>query len=600
MGDDILQYYERELSFIREMGGEFARKYPKIAGRLLLDDDKSDDPHVERLIEAFAFLCGRVRKKIDDDLPEITESLFHILYPHYNCPMPSMSVVAFAPILPSIPPSGYHVPPDTPLYSKQISGMQCQFRTRYPVTFWPVEVVTAVLKEPRKALPNSQQALVIQLKSSNGNSLSQLDWRSLRFFLNGQGQHVLQMYELLFNNVSHVEFVGQNTSKNPVELRLGAEAIVPVGFSPDEAMLPPTGRSFPGHLLLSEYFCFMEKFLFFDIAGLDKLAGLDVTDTLEIWIYFDRRAKTGFMTSGDMFCLNAAPIVNLFTRTTEPVQVDQTKSEYLIIPDVRRQDATEVFSVDRVASFPMSKQKEKVFRPFYSLSHHLSASDMQHDDVFWHTRRVASGRYGDDGTDLYISFADIGFQNAMPDAEIVMVQTTCTNRDLPARMKFSDPAGDFETEIAAPVTSIRCLLKPTRSRRPTLGGTLQWQLISNLSLNYLSIVQGGEEALKEILRIYDFDNTAATSQQISGIVSLNSRYTTKRIGRSFCRGVQVEITLDESKFVGTSLYLFANVLERFIGQYVSVNSFTQLIVSTLQRKEVFRIWNPRSGDRVLL
>jgi type VI secretion system protein ImpG len=188
----------------------------------------------------------------------------------------------------------------------------------------------------------------------------------------------------------------------------------------------------------------------------------------------------------------------------------------------------------------------------------------------------------------------------MPDAEIVMVQATCTNRDLPGRMKFGDPAGDFETEIAAPVSLIRCLLKPTRPHRPTIGGTLQWQLISNLALNYMSIVDGGEEALKEILRIYDFENSAASSQQINGIVSLKSTYTTKRIGRSFCRGLQVEMTFDEDRFVGSALYLFANILERFMGQYVSVNSFTQLIVKTLQRKEVFKVWQPRSGERVLL
>ena len=600
MSDEFLTYYERELSFVREMGVEFARKYPKIAGRLQLDSDGSDDPHVERLIEAFAFLCGRIHKKIDDDLPEITESFFQILYPHFNSPVPSMSVAVFDPVLASIPPSGYPVPCDTALFSRQINGMQCQFRTRYPVSFWPVQVVSAALKEPRKTLPDSQQAVVLQLRSVNGMSLSQLQWHSLRFFLNGQGQHVLHLYEMLFNNVSHVEFVGLSKEGAPVEILQGASAILPVGFSPLEAMLPPTGKSFPGYLLLAEYFCFPEKFLFFDLAGLEKLASRSLTDTLEIWIYLDRPVKSGIIVSGDMFCLNAAPIVNLFSRTAEPVQIDRTKTEYLLIPDLRRQDATEVFSVDSVSSFRASGQSGKDYRPFYSLSHHREEGPGKDDTVFLLTRREASGRYGDEGTDLYLSFADIGFRNVSPGVESVMVKATCTNRDLSARMKFGDPAGDFETEVAAPVSAIRCLVKPTRTRRPTLSGTLQWQLISSLALNYLSIVSGGEDALKEILRIYDFENSPSTSQQINGIVSIKSSYTTKRMGRSFCRGVQVDITFDEEKFVGSALYLFANILERFIAQYVSVNSFTQVIVRTLQRKEIFKSWPPRNGERVLV
>lgn len=599
MGDDILQYYERELSFIRDMGGEFARKYPKIAGRLLLDGDKCDDPHTERLIEAFALLCGRIHKKIDDDLPEITESFFQILYPHYTSPIPSMSVVAFDPVKQAIPPTGYRIPPETTLYSRQVNGMQCQFKTRYPVSLWPVEVVSAALRDPRKTLPNAQQALVIKIKTSTGNSISQLKWSTARFFLNGQGQHTLPMYELLFNNAVYVEFVGQNQQGVPVELILGGDAIRPVGFSTDEAMLPTTGRSFPGYLLLTEYFCFPEKFLFFDLAGLEKLATLKLQDTLEIWIYFDRPAKVGLTVSGEMFALNAAPIVNLFPRTAEPVQITHEKTEYPVIPDIRRQEATEIFSIDRVVSSPTAKGGEREFRPYYSLSHHLAGTGKE-GNVFWHSRRFPSGRYGDDGTDMVISFAGLDLKSASPEADILMVQTTCTNRDLPGRMRFGDPSGDFETEIAAPVIAIRCLVKPTRTRRPSLDGSLQWRLISHLALNYTSIVAGGENALREILSMYDFDNSPATRQQISGIVALNTGYATKRVGRSFCRGVQVEITFDEEKFVGSALYLFAGIIERFIGLYVSVNSFSQLMVKTLQRKEIFKLWPPRNGDRVLL
>jgi type VI secretion system protein ImpG len=595
MNDDFLSYYERELSFVRELGDEFARKYPKVAGRLRLETDGSDDPHVERLIEAFAFLCGRVRKKIDDDLPEVTESFFQILNPQFTSPVPSMSIAAFTPLPASVSPAGYRVPVDTELFSRQVNGMQCQFRTRYPVELWPVELVSAFLKEPRRPLPDAQQALVLQLRSSGGAPLCELAWKRLRFFLNGQGGHVLPLYEMLFNHVAHVEFVGRSPHGEPLEVLQSDSAILPVGFSPEEAMLPASGKSFPAHALLTEYFCFPEKFLFFDLGGLEKLAARQFQNTLEIWIYFDRPVKQGMLVTTEMFCLNATPIVNLFSRTAEPLRIDRTRTEYHLVPDLRRKDSTEIYSVDSVASHRLSRQDSREYRPFYSLGHHR-----EDDQVYWLIRRVPSGRYGDEGTDVHLSFSDIGFHKVPPDAETVMVKVTCTNRDLPARMKFDDPAGDFETETVAAVSSIRCLVKPSGSRRQALGGALQWQLISGLALNHLSLVAGGEEALKEILRIYDFENSPSTRQQINGIVSLKSGSTTKRMGRSFCRGIQVEITFDEEKFVGSALYLFASILERFIGQYVSVNSFTTMTVKTQQRKETYKTWPPRNGDRILV
>lgn len=184
--------------------------------------------------------------------------------------------------------------------------------------------------------------------------------------------------------------------------------------------------------------------------------------------------------------------------------------------------------------------------------------------------------------------------------ETLTVYTTCTNRDIPARLPFGDPAGDFHLEMAAPVASVNSLIKPTPTRRPTLGGALQWQLISHLSLNYLSLVGGGEDALREVLKLYDFDDSPATRQQINGIASVRSGHITRRIGQSFCRGVEVTIEFDEDKYVGTGLYLFACVLERFLGQYVSVNSFSQMVARTLQKKGALKKWPPRSGNRILL
>ena len=337
------------------------------------------------------------------------------------------------------------------------------------------------------------------------------------------------------------------------------------------------------------------------MSGLSQLAGKDLGDKLEIWIYLNRIVKSNLQITGDTFCLHATPVVNLFKRIAEPIAVEQQKTEYHVIPDIRRAEATEVFSIDTVtSSSPASSREEAEFMPFYSIRHHLIDEDELDRRAFWHQHRRPSGKKGDEGTEVFLSFADWNFRPVDPNVETVMVNVTCTNRDLPARLPFWDPMGDFEMEIAAPVGSIICMIKPTPTRRPSLGGALQWRLLSHLSLNYMSIVQGGEEAFKEILKLYDFDNSPATRQQINGVVSLKSEYATKRIGQSFCRGVQVAMEFDEDKFVGTGLYLFACVLERFLGQYVSVNSFSQLIAKTIQRKEALKKWPSRNGNRVLL
>ena len=600
MDDDILNYYERELTFVREMGAEFAKKYPKIAGRLLLEPDKCEDPHTERLIEAFSFLAGRVHKKIDDDFPEITEALLNIIFPHYVNPVPSMSIAKFEPAQ-VVSPSGYRIDKGTQLYSKPVGGVPCRFTTCYPVTLWPVEVVSAELRDPEKLVQNARQAVVIRLRTFNGLNFSQLGWESVRFFLNGPAQHVFHLYERMLNNVCHIECEWQVSGGKRRGMTLKPGDILPVGFAPDESLIPHPKRSFPGYLLLLEYFTFPEKFLFFDLAGLNRLKATDAGEEVEIWFYLDRAVKSNVIVGADTFCLNAAPVANLFKYVAEPISVEQRKADYQVIPDVRRAEAMEIFSVDSVTfSSPLDASRETEFQPFYSVRHHMAAEEGPGENTFWCIRRKPSGRKGDDGTEVFLSFVDGNLKSADPDTDTVTVHTTCLNRSLPSRLPFRDPSGDFDMEIAAPVTLITCLVKPTPTLRPSLGGSLQWRLISHLALNYMSIAEGGEDALREILKLYDFDDSPATRQQINGIVSLRPEYATKRIGQSYCRGVQLTLEMDEDKYVGTGLYLFAGVLERFFAQYVSVNSFSQLKLKTMQNKELLKTWPPRNGNRVLL
>ena len=624
MRNELLGYYERELGFLRQMGAEFAQKYPKIAGRLLLEPDKCEDPHVERLIEAFAFLAGRIHLKIDDEFPEITESLLNVLYPHYLAPIPSMSIGQFSlDAQQGKLTTGYAVDRGAVLYSRPIQGTPCRFRTCYPVTVWPVEITEATLEssDPVSSKGKWTRAVLrISLRCLNNTRLSELTMgedqasliEKLRFYINGEPQLVYPLYEMIFNNATGVEFVSKSAKKKngdphraPSRVTLSPTTLKPVGFESDEGVLPYTARSFTGYRLLTEYFAFPEKFHFFDVLGLDLAAREGFGEEFDILIHLRDVVPPRSVVDRNAFQLGCAPIVNLFQKIAEPVHLTHFQNEYRVIPDIHRQMATEVYSIDSVTTTDPYLQQSRQFQPFYSLRHTHTG---EQDRTFWYATRRPSERSDDTGTEVYLSLVDIGFNPNVPAVETMIVHATCTNRDLPGRLPFGDRDGDFEVEAAAPLARVRSLKKPTPSLRPPLRHAAHWRLISHLSLNHLSIVGTEEdnnpEALREILSLYNFMDSSATRKQIAGVGHVSSRrvvrQTGSRIGSGFVRGVETTIEFDEEQYVGSGLFLFAAVLERFLGLYSSVNSFSQLVARVKQREGYLKRWQPRAGEQVIL
>jgi type VI secretion system protein ImpG len=601
MDDLLLHYYERELTFIRESGAAFAEKYPKIASRLLLEPDRCEDPHTERLLEAFSFLTGRIQKKINDSFPELTESLLQIIYPHYTRPLPSMTTVKFMPRLQNVPPSGHWIRKGTQIFSPPVKGTKLIFSTTQDVRLLPIEVSNAEITFPRNPGIGALNGIKIELNTAPKLKLGQIEWPdSLRFFLNGQQQQVFKLYELLMNHAVGVEIVsyteqhGVRHRKNV--LKLSAEHIEPMGFAKDDAILPWPEQSFDGYRLLYEYFAFPEKFLFFDLTGMAQLRQID-GDLFEINIYLNHKDTERMLINQDTFCMYATPAVNLFRQIAMPVRVEHKKAEYPIYHDMHNKNTTEVFSIDQVTGITESGDDTIAYQPFYALSHFEHKEDQA---PYWHIRRRKSPRKGDDGMDVLLSFTDAGMAVVEPQCSTLTVHTTCTNRDLPARLAPGGFARDFFIEQESPLEGIACLMKPSQARRPKPGSRLQWRLISHLSLNYLSLVSQNGQGLKELLTLYDIHDSAVTRQQIDGIETVEHRHVAMRVGRAFCRGVEVALLVNEDKFVGSSVYLFASVLERFLAQYVSINSFTRLVVKSIQSNQVIKAWPPRNGERVLL
>ncbi|HUQ95329.1 MAG TPA: type VI secretion system baseplate subunit TssF [Bryobacteraceae bacterium] len=612
MRDDFLLYYQRELTFLRQMGVEFADKYPKIAQRLFLEADKCDDPHVERIIESFAFLAARVHLKIDDEFPEITEALLSIVYPHYIRPIPSMSVVEMV-----LDPergkltSGLKIARNTTMYSKSVSGDPCKFRTCYDTTLWPVHVAEANYLPPDRLSPpiKSSEAigsLRLLMQTAQDVQFDKLEMSSLRFYLHGESKLVHTIYELLMNNCVQVQIRDpQNTRRKAITLP--ATSIRALGFTEEEGMLPYPRRSFLAYRLLQEYFTFPEKFFFLELTDLSAVWAQGFKEQAEIVFLIspfeieDRRQELELGISPKTFRLGCTPIINLFPQTCEPILLDQRKHEYPVVPDVRRLTSTEVFSIEEVVSIDPQTREMKTFEPFYSYRH---AAIRDNKQTFWVSNRRLSQQRNDEGTDIFLSLVDLSMRTVHPTADTLTIRTLCTNRDLPARLSFGNEAGDFTIEGMAALKKIVCLRRPSGTLRPPLGKGIFWRLISHFSINYLSLVEEGREALQEILKLYNFNDSVYTAKMVDGITRLKSRRQFARVisenGISFARGIHTEIEFDEEQFVGGGVYLFASVLEYFLGLYATLNSFSQLAVRTKQRKEVVREWLPRAGQRILM
>lgn len=618
MSATLYPYYERELLFIRQLAQEFAKQYPAAAGRLLLEPNRSTDPHVERLIESFAILAGRIHHKLDDEFPELTDALLNVLYPHYLAPIPSMAILQFdldagrAQL-----PNGFLIDKHSRLHTQPVGDLPCKFRTGYPVTLWPIELTSARLMPP--PFPPGFQpplktlaALRLQFECQAEMRFPALGLEKLRLYLSGENQLIASLYELIFNHTIQVVFRPLDRDANLSPLVLRPEQILSqVGFERDEGLLSYPNQSFLGYRLLTEFLTFPYKFLFVDLGGWPEARRAGFQRKLEVVFFLNRThisLEQGVET--ETFRLGCTPAVNLFEQIAEPIPLTQSRHEYRIVPDVAHQRGMEIHSIDAITSTDPISATTTEYHPFYSFRHGRDRDNVQ---TFWYTSRRPSLQEGDRGTEVYLNLVDLGFNPRVPAEAVLVIRATCTNRDLPSQLQRAGEDLYFELEAAAPLSRIRCLRSPTTPLRPPVRRGSHWRLISHLCLNHLSISDpdDGCSALQEILRLYDFSDpeagqqlSAVVRQVIEGILGLSSRRVVGRTGgptsSGFARGVEVTIEFDEQKYVGTGMFLFASVLERFLGLYASINSFSQLIARSKQGEGYFKKWPPRAADLPLL
>ena len=617
----LLKYYNRELQYMREMGGEFAEEFPKIAGRLGLNAFECADPYVERLLEGFAFLAARVQLKVDAEFPRFTQHLLEMVYPNYLSPVPSMAILQLTPELNDTSlQNGVVIPRGAQLRSQIGKGDQtaCEYSTAHDVTLWPLQLFDAEYLSSASAVanlgipgrPGMKAGLRLRLRSTAGLQFSHLAIDELVFYLRGN-EIAVQLYEqFMANTLDCVVQSGPRAASKGISI--GASAIKPMGFDDRQALLPQTPREFRGYRFLQEYFAFPERFLFVELTHLQQAIRRCEDTELDLIFLFDQ-SHAQLADTLDVSCFNlfCTPAINLFPKRADRIHVTPRVTEYHIVPDRTRPMDFEVYGVTEVLGFGPRAEPEVEFLPFYEVKDRSAYRQRKAFYTLYREQRRLSTkqrRYGARssyiGSETFLSLVDAQEAPYSSSLKQLGLNLLCTNRDLPLHMPLGAGNTDFTLQTGAPVESIRCLTGPTRPRSSNFRKETSWQAVSHLALNYLSLINNDREqgaaALRQILMLYAETGEPTVQKQIDGVLSIRSQPVVRRIDLpgpiTFGRGLELSLRFDESAFEGSGVILLGSVLEQFFARYVSINAFTETVIESIDRGEIMR-WPARIGKR---
>lgn len=640
MDPRLLRLYSDELTHLRELGGEFAQAFPKIAARLGMEGMEVSDPYVERLLEGFAFMAAHVQLKIEAEQPRLIAQLLEASYPNFLAPVPAMLVARFeADLLDPKLARGHLVPRGSAITSglPRGQGTHCEFRTAHAVTMWPIELLavqyfTHAPDLPLARLPQAQGTqggLRIRLRTGGGLAWQQLGLDRLAFYISAPDEVALRLHELLHGATTGT--LVATAQRGLLPAWRGPQSLQPLGFAADEALLPESLRAFSGYRLLQEAAAMPQRLLFFEIGELAPRLAQVAGDEVELVVLLRRGdAPLEALVDQASLALHCTPAINLFRKRLDRIELGPGAWEYHVVPDRARPMDFEVHSLESVTGYGNGTVAQQQFQPLYATHHGPGTSDAGGDQPAAHgyytlrrEPRLRSQRQLQQGTrsayvgeEVYLALVDPQHAPYREDIRQLSVAAWVSNRDLPLLLPHGidpDPepgAGHrqrWQLETAGPVRRVDALRGPTRpvTRRPV--GELGWQLVSHLGLNHLSLVGSSPSeaaaTLRTMLRLYAPPEDAAWARQVAGVLALQARPVVRRLPfkgpMSFGSGTEIVLELDELAYQGSSAFLFASVLERFFARHAAINAFTQLVLRTPQRGELMR-WPPRTGLRELV
>ncbi|EFE64210.1 type VI secretion system baseplate subunit TssF [Escherichia coli] len=592
----LLSYYQKELFFLKKQGIEFAKKYPKIARRLGYNQGVSEDPHIQRLTESFAFLSSRIHQRLDEDLPELMEALLRNLAPQFLCHYPSSCIVSFEPDRKS---SGitsiYKVPSGTSIYTKHKSKTICQFRTVYPLT-----IVPATVNEAKIYYDNLSSLWKVELNLDvfDGANFS-LDF--IRFYLNGPSTVTGIIYTLLCNEIDNIVLQKNNDVLYGIRTNVSG-----AGFYDGEVTLPRTGNVSYIHNLTLDYFSFPERFNFIDIkfdSGIELCSGssLRLVITLKSSAEKYELDKIERNISEGLFRVNCSPAVNLFEKKTEPLRLSDGQDEYQVNSDLYSRNEIFIWDISKVTlhRYENSLIRQYPLKNLFGLEHSVI---QQSCNIFWHSScyRMSSERRNFE-ENLYIRLSDdSGVQSRIMTGDVLSIDVICTNGDIPSSINNGDPDGDFDCDIDIAHLRITALNRPSRMLPAMTLKGMNWRIISQLSLNF--VLLGGTDGamkLREMLSIYNYNNNHSISIFIEWIKELQITPVSSRLPGIYppvtARGIDITVILSKDADMHPECFMFCSFLDHFLGLHAPVNSFTRMITVIDHEDHTRRVWPIRAG-----
>lgn len=623
MDPHLLDYFNQELTYMRESASEFAELHPKIARRLGLHGVEVADPYVERLIEAFCFMSARMRIKLDAEFPRFTQRLLEVIYPNYVSPTPSMAVAQLHPnVMEGDFSKGFLVRRDTAFYSKVPQGEQtaCEFRSSQDVTLWPLQIVSAKLAGippdipalERYLPPHVQVAGSLRLRLRMVGELNFCNLKGLErlpVYLRGDEQIASHLFELLHAGAAAtlISTPGQMAEHPHVVTH---EALVHEGLAPNQSLLPLAWNTWHGHNLLHEYFSCPSRFYFFALQhlapGLARIKGKEAE--IVVLLTRDTQALQGLVDE-KQFALFCTPVVNLFPRRTDRIETTSGQAEFHLVPDRSRPMDFEVFSVSEMLGQQAESAQSLQFRPLFQT---LNQDEGNHGRYFSlrreqrlqsDTARKYGTRTAYTGTEVFVSLVD---QHEAPYSEglrYLSVQALLTNRDLP-RLVPRNGVSDLAVGESLPISSVGLVRPPSAPKPPFAQNEMAWRLIRQLSFNYLPLMEmdtrQGAQALRDMLRMFIGMQDDVAGKQIGSLIGSRIEPVTRRLPGSgpliYGRGVLCSLTVDEDGFSGVSPYLFGLVMEHYLSRHVAINVFSQTRLESMKRGLVAQ-WPVRMGAR---
>ncbi|KQU69783.1 type VI secretion protein [Aminobacter sp. DSM 101952] len=620
----FLEYYEEELTHIRTLAAEFADMHPAVARNLSLDTAPCPDPYVERLLDGVAFLAARTRLKVDAERSRFARSVLEVLYPDLLSPTPATAMAVLKPGQQvQTMNAGHVVKRGTRLVSSLQPGLSTRmtFTTAQDVTLWPLEIASVGYYQDRSALAAagiaaptgvaSEAALRITVARTGKGKLSELALDRLDLHFAGRTKAAL-LFDTIFGVCTAIG--GRQAGKQGRLAPLPEPQMVGIGDA--EALMPRTRPTFEGYRLLREYFMMPERFHYVRIGELQPVirncdAGLDI-------VFLLRRAapELADLAPAD-FELFATPLINLFERECNVIELDARRTRQVLYADRTRPRDFEIYRITHVEDAE-SEGADAEIPALFSLGQNrgngwVYSTERRPRRPTEDERREGMTRTTYTGDDVFLAISRPVGMSTGRTLKRIEITALCTNRDLP----ILDDNPSLSLESGDPVETIRLLgaLRPPQHSIPAAlpagadaesrADELAWRLVAQLSLNFLSLAKDGRgvDPLHALLDLYADRGDPVLGRHVRSIVRIDSQPVIERLAipgpMCFGRGTEVMLHVDQSVLSGQSSLLLSALLARLFARHAGINGFIRTRTRLLQRQEDVP-WPMTPGNRFLI